>query len=157
VAFWTRSNAVQATTDASRGIVRANYKCDSFVLRTAAAADTELSIQRVADILRVAIGSTWDDIRDDFIDEALNQRGLARKVRKRAPFNSIVLMLVGSNRPAVAPGCLANDLARMCPRVVKELPSPTPRTALSMNWHRRLDNHQARRWPRDIVSALAQT
>jgi hypothetical protein len=98
-----------------------------------AAADTELSVQRVADIPHVAIGPTGDDITDDFIDEALEERGLARKVRKCVPFNSIVLMLVGSNRPAVAPGRLANDLARICPRVVKELPSPTPRTALLMN------------------------
>src|SRR5208282_2588565 len=36
VAFWTRSSAVPASTDAARGIVRANYDCDSFVLRTAA-------------------------------------------------------------------------------------------------------------------------
>src|SRR5208282_1161342 len=35
VAFWTRSSAMPASTDAARGIVRANYECDSFVLRTA--------------------------------------------------------------------------------------------------------------------------
>jgi DNA-binding transcriptional LysR family regulator len=120
-----------------------------------AARETGLSPEGLAQIPHVVVTSTGDDT--NFIDEALEERGLARKVAIRVPFLSVVLMLIGSNRLAVLPRRAANDLAVICPLVVKELPFPSPRIALSMIWHRRLDNHPAQRWLRAMIqdSALA--
>jgi DNA-binding transcriptional LysR family regulator len=73
------------------------------------------------------------------------------------PFLSIVLMLVNSNPLAVMPRRVAVDLARVCPLVVRELPFPSPRIVLSMIWHRRLDNHAAHRWLRDMVKTSVRT
>jgi DNA-binding transcriptional LysR family regulator len=109
----------------------------------------------MAAIPHVGITSSGDDT--SFIDEALEQRGLARKIATRVPFLSLVLVLVDSNLLAVAPRRVAVDLTRICPLVVKELPFPSPRIALSMIWHRRVDNHAAHRWLRDMIKRSARS
>jgi DNA-binding transcriptional LysR family regulator len=113
-----------------------------------------LSTERLARIPHIVVTSSGDDTR--FVDDALEEHGLARKIAIRVPFLSIVLMLVGSDRLAVVPRRVADSLARICPLVVKELPFPSPRIALSMIWHRRLDNHAAHRWLRDRIRESAQ-
>ena len=120
-----------------------------------AAEGAVIPAERLADIPHIAITSTGDDI--SFIDDALEQRGLARTIATRVPFLSVVLMLVGSDRLAVVPRRVAEDLARICPLVARELPFPSPRIALSMIWHRRLDNHAAHRWLRDMVKTSVRT
>jgi DNA-binding transcriptional LysR family regulator len=118
------------------------------------AGEVQLSAERLAEIPHVLITSSGDDT--SFIDEALEERGLARKVATRVPFLSIVLMLVGSDQMAIVPRRSGHDLAEICPLVVKELPFPSPRTALSMIWHRRLDGHPAQRWLRGMIRASVQ-
>jgi DNA-binding transcriptional LysR family regulator len=120
-----------------------------------AAERSALSVETVAEIPHIVITSSGDDT--SFIDEALEQRGLTRKIATRVPFLSVVLMLVGSDRLAVVPRRVANDLERICPLTVRELPFASPRIALSMIWHRRLDNHDAQRWLRDMVKASTQS
>jgi DNA-binding transcriptional LysR family regulator len=120
-----------------------------------AAAEAVLSVERLAEIPHIAITSTGDDT--SFVDDALEQRGLTRAIATRVPFLSVVLMLVGSDRLAVVPRRVAADLARICPLVARELPFPSPRIVLSMIWHRRLDNHAAHRWLRDMIKASVQT
>jgi DNA-binding transcriptional LysR family regulator len=120
-----------------------------------AAMEPELSADLVAKIPHVTITSSGDDT--SFIDEALEQRGLARKIATRVPFLSLVLILVNSKLLAVVPRRVAVDLARICPLVVKELPFPSPRIALSMIWHRRVDNHAAHRWLRDMIKTSARS
>jgi DNA-binding transcriptional LysR family regulator len=120
-----------------------------------AAERSALSVETVAEIPHIVITSSGDDT--SFIDEALEQRGLTRKIATRVPFLSVVLMLVGSDRLAVVPRRVANDLERICPLPVRELPFASPRIALSMIWHRRLDNHDAQRWLRDMVKASTQS
>jgi DNA-binding transcriptional LysR family regulator len=119
-----------------------------------AAAKAELSAEMLAAIPHLAITSTGDDT--GFIDDALEKQGLSRKIATRVPFLSIVLMLVNADRLAVMPRRVAVDLANVTRLVVKELPFPSPRIALSMIWHRRVDNHAAHRWLRDTIKALAQ-
>jgi DNA-binding transcriptional LysR family regulator len=97
-----------------------------------------LSIERIAQIPHIVVSSSDDDI--GFVDEALEEHSLTRKIAIRVPFLSIVLMLVGSDRLAIIPRRVANGLAQVCPLVVKELPFPSPRITLSMIWHRRVDN-----------------
>jgi DNA-binding transcriptional LysR family regulator len=114
-----------------------------------AAMETELSYDLIAGYPHIAITSTRDDT--SFIDEALEARGLARKIATRVPFLSIVLMLVDSDLMVVVPRRVAMDLARVCLLVVRELPFASPRITLSMLWHRRVDNHTAHRWLRDMI------
>jgi DNA-binding transcriptional LysR family regulator len=116
--------------------------------------EAELTPQRLAEIPHVVITAGGDDT--DFVDLALQERGLARKVAVRVPFVSIALMLVGSDRIAVMPRRAANSLALVCPLVVKELLFPSPHIELSMIWHRRLDNHAAHRWLRRMIRASMQ-
>jgi DNA-binding transcriptional LysR family regulator len=119
-----------------------------------AADHNELSLERLAEIPHIVLTSDGDDT--SFVDEALETHGLARQIATRVPFLSIVLMLVGSNRLAVVPRRPANGLAVVCPLVVKELPFASPRTTVSMIWHRRLDNHPAQRWLRNMIRASVQ-
>ena len=119
-----------------------------------AADHNELSLERLAEIPHIAVTPNGDDT--SFVDEALEAHGLTRKIAIRVPFLSIVLMLVGSDRLAVVPRRPANGLAGACPLVVRELPLASPRTTLSMIWHRRLDNHPAQRWPRSMIRASVQ-
>jgi DNA-binding transcriptional LysR family regulator len=90
-----------------------------------------------------------------FIDAALAEQGLERRIALRMPFVSLGLMLVGADRVAVLPRRVAHDLARICPVVVRDLPIPSPRITLSMIWHRRLDNQPAQRWLRERIRRAA--
>lgn len=116
-----------------------------------AASEASLTAERLAAIPHVVITSSGDDT--SFVDRALEERGLFRKVATRVPFLSIVLMLVGGDRLAILPRRAANGLASVCPLVVMELPFASPRITLSMIWHRRLDNQPAQRWLRSMVRA----
>jgi DNA-binding transcriptional LysR family regulator len=95
------------------------------------------------------ITSTGDDTA--FVDRALAERGLSRRIATRVPFLSIALLLVNSDHLAVLPRRVATDLAAICPLAVKDLPFGSPWIALSMIWHRRLDNHPAQRWLRETI------
>ena len=116
------------------------------------AARPELSIERFSALPHIGITSSDDD--KYFVDEALSERGLARLVSIKAPLHSIVSILTGSQAVAVLPRRVAEDLAAHCPLAIRALPFPSPRVTLSMIWHRRLDNHPAHRWLRDILRTL---
>ena len=102
------------------------------------------------------VGSNSDNTTG-FIDEALEERGLARTIATRASLLSIALMLVGSDRLAVVPRRVANYLASISPLILRELPFPAPRIALWMIWHRRLDSQPAHRWLRSMIRMSVRT
>jgi DNA-binding transcriptional LysR family regulator len=60
-------------------------------------------------------------------------------------------VLIGSRSLAVLPRRVAADLVAVCPVTMRPLPFASPRVALSMIWHRRLDNHPAHRWLRGTL------
>ena len=113
-----------------------------------------LTPEHLAAIPHVIIRSSGDDT--GFVDCALGKLGLSRQIAIRVPFLSIVLMLVGADRLTVMPRRAANGLAAVCPLVLKELPFASPRTELSMIWHRGLDNDPAQRWLRGMIRASVQ-
>jgi DNA-binding transcriptional LysR family regulator len=117
------------------------------------AALATLSIERFAAMPHVAISSGCDDM--GFIDEALAGRGLARVVSATVPLHSLSVMLVGSRALAVVPRRVAVDGPAALPLIMRPLPFPSPRLALSMIWHRRLDNDPAHRWLRGMLRAAA--
>jgi DNA-binding transcriptional LysR family regulator len=116
----------------------------------AATADS-LGLEQFASIPHLVITSSGDDTQ--FIDEALEERGLARRIAARVPFLSIVLMLLRSDCLAVVPLRVAVGLAEICPLVLKPLPFPSPLIGLWMIWHKRLDSHAAQRWLREAIRA----
>lgn len=105
----------------------------------------------LAEIPHVLVTSSGDDMR--FIDEALEARGLARRIAAAVPMLSIVLMLVGSDLLTVVPRRIAIGLTQICPLVLRELPFSSPRISLAMIWPRRLDNLPAQRWLRETIQA----
>lgn len=113
-----------------------------------------LTHEALAEIPHIEVTSSGDNT--NFVDEALEERGLARRIATRVPFVSVVLLLVGANRLTILPRRVATDLAQVCPLVVRDLPFASPRIVLSMIWHRRLDNHPAQRWLRDMIRGCAQ-
>lgn len=113
-----------------------------------------LTAESLAAVPHIAIGYNDDDT--GFVDDALGELGLARRVAIRVPFLTVVLILVGANRLAVMPRRAAYGLTLVCPLVMKELPFPSPRTELSMIWHRGLDKEPAQQWLRSKVRASLQ-
>jgi DNA-binding transcriptional LysR family regulator len=94
------------------------------------------------------ITSTSGGCETNFVDDALAERGLVRHVAAKVPLHSLIFLLIGSNSLAVVPRRVASDLVAICPFKMRPLPFPSPRIALSMIWHRRVDNHPAHRWLR---------
>ena len=113
------------------------------------AVETDLHIETFAALPHITITSSGDDTH--FIDDALAERGLARLVSAMVPLHSLILMLIGSKALAVVPRRVAVDLVAICPLAMRPLPFPSPRVALPMIWHRRLDNDPAHRWLRGTV------
>jgi DNA-binding transcriptional LysR family regulator len=111
--------------------------------------ETALTARHLAEIPHVVVTSTGDDT--GFVDLALEQLGLTRRIAARVTLLSIVLMLIDQDRIAVLPRRIAVDLSRICPVVVRELPFASATLGLAMIWHRRLDNHLAQRWLRDTI------
>jgi DNA-binding transcriptional LysR family regulator len=114
----------------------------------------ELTAGCLATIPHVAVTSSDD--HTGFVDDALGALGLTRTIAARVPFLSIVLMLVGADRLTIVPRRAAIGLTVVCPLVMKELPFPSPRTELSMIWHRGLDKDPAQQWLRSMVRASVQ-
>lgn len=119
-----------------------------------AASIDELDPEQLAAIPHMVITSSDDETQ--FVDDALGELGLARKVAIRAPMLSVVLLLIGADRLAIVPRRAANGLATVCQLVCKELPFASPRTELSMIWHRGLDKDPAQQWLRGMVRASVQ-
>ena len=116
-------------------------------------AEADLSIERFAALPHITITSSGDDTH--FIDDVLADHGLTRFVSAKVPLHSLILMLVDSEAIAVVPRRVAADLVVICPLAMRPLPFPSPRVALSMIWHRRLDNDPGHRWLRATVRATA--
>ena len=116
-----------------------------------ASVEPALSIERFAALPHIAISSGSEDTR--FIDEALAAGGLARTVFATVPLHTLIMMLIGSGALAVVPRRVAADVTAVLPLIMRPLPFHSPRVALSMIWHRRLDNDPAHRWLRETLRA----
>jgi DNA-binding transcriptional LysR family regulator len=111
--------------------------------------EPDLSLEDFAALPHIDVTSGDEDTR--FIDEALAECGLARLVSAKLPLHSLVSVLIGSPALAVLPRRVAADLVAVCAVTMRPLPFASPRVALSMIWHRRLDNHPAHRWLRGTL------
>jgi DNA-binding transcriptional LysR family regulator len=108
-----------------------------------------LSVECFAALPHIAISSGGEEL--GFIDAALADRGLARKISATVPLHSLIMMLIGSEALAVVPRRIAADVTSMLPLTMRCLPFPSSRLALSMIWHRRLNDDPAHRWLRGML------
>jgi DNA-binding transcriptional LysR family regulator len=114
----------------------------------------ELAIEQFADLPYLEISSTRQST--DFIDEALAQRKLARRIALRAPFLSAVRILVSSDMVSVLPRRVAEELVRYRPLTIRVLPFSSPIIKTAMIWPRWLDNQPAHGWLRDTVARVSR-
>jgi DNA-binding transcriptional LysR family regulator len=113
-----------------------------------------VSVERLADLPHITVTSSGDDTT--FVDDALAERGLSRRVVARVPLLSLRSVLIGSGALAVVPRRVAADFIAFLPLIMRPLPFPSPRVSLSMIWHRRLDHHPAHRWLRSVLREVVK-
>jgi DNA-binding transcriptional LysR family regulator len=113
-----------------------------------------LSIEKFAALSHLVISSV--PYTTDFIDEALAQRRLTRRIQLRAPFLSAVRILVASDMVSVLERRLAEELVRYRPLLIRTLPHSSPTMETAMIWPRWLDNQPAHRWLRENVERVTR-
>lgn len=119
----------------------------------AAASTRKLTMETFAALPYLEISSSAYD--RTFIDEALSQKNLARRITMRAPFLSVVRILAASDAVAVLSIRVARELMGYRPLVMRDLPFPSPALQTAMTWPRWLDSQPADRWLRDMVGRSA--
>jgi DNA-binding transcriptional LysR family regulator len=115
------------------------------------AGEASLSIEHIGSLPHITITSSGDDTQ--FVDHALAEYGLTRRVWASVPLHSLLSVLIGSRALAVVPRRVAEDFMATSPLILRPLPFVSPRVSLSMIWHRRLDDHAAHRWLRATLRA----
>jgi DNA-binding transcriptional LysR family regulator len=91
----------------------------------------------------------------EFVDRALKQRKLKRRIGLRAPFLSGEPTLLTSDMVSIVHRRVAVEMVRNSPLVIRPLPHPSPTIETAMIWSRRMDNQPAHRWLREtVVSAV---
>jgi DNA-binding transcriptional LysR family regulator len=92
----------------------------------------------------------------DFVDAALMQHELARRVALRVPLLAAAATLAQSDMIAVLSGSTARTFAQSAPLEVLALPFPSPQLMTAMMWHRRVDNVPAHQWIRGLIAEVAR-
>ena len=92
----------------------------------------------------------------DFIDDALAQRKLTRRIALRAPFISAAQILGTSDMISAFPRRIAKEFIRHRPLVARPLPHTSAIYEVAMIWSRRLVNQPAHRWLREIVGLVTK-
>ena len=114
----------------------------------------KLSPEDVAALPYLEISSSREDT--GFIDRWLAESGLVRHIAMRAPYLSTAAILVQSDMVAILSRRIAEEVVRNNPLLIREPPYDTSRVRTLMLWHRRLDDHPAHRWLRDMVHAVTK-
>jgi len=108
----------------------------------------------LAALPHLLVSSSPDDF--GFVDRALHDDGLARRVAVKAPFLATGEIVMQSDLIAILARNVAGVLARSHAIEVREIPMQGDRLVVSMHWARRLDRHLAHRWLRELVCDIAR-
>lgn len=119
------------------------------------AGESMLSMKHIGELPHITITSARDDTQ--FVDDALAEHGLVRRVWTRVPLHSVLSVLIGSKALAVVPRRVAASFISPSPLIIRPLPFHSPRVSLSMMWHRRLDHDPAHRWLRATIQASVRS
>jgi DNA-binding transcriptional LysR family regulator len=118
------------------------------------AADRALDLATFADLPRLAISSSDEDVR--FVDEALASYGQSHSVVLETPYLSAGTVLGRSDMVAVLGRQIAQEFRRSHQIEIKELPFASPNLRSIMLWHRRFDDQPAHRWLRETIASAAK-
>ena len=94
-------------------------------------------------------------ITTEFVDQALADLNLTRRIQLRAPLLSATRVLIASDMVTVLRRRLAEDMASLRPLAIRPLPHASPTIETDMVWPRWQDNNPAHRWLRGNVAAVA--
>jgi DNA-binding transcriptional LysR family regulator len=119
-----------------------------------AAGARQLSMEKFAALSHLTISSV--PYGTDFIDQALAQRKLTRRIQLRAPFLSMVRILIASDMVSVLERRVAEELVLYRPIVIRPLPHSSPTMETAMIWPRWHDNQPAHRWLRENVELVTK-
>jgi DNA-binding transcriptional LysR family regulator len=114
----------------------------------------ELSIEQFAATPHLDFSSAA--YATDFVDRALKQRKLRRRIGLRAPFLSGAKILLNSDMLAIVRRRVAVEMVRNNPLAIRPLPHPSPNIETAMLWSRRLEGQPAHRWLRETVSTAVK-
>jgi DNA-binding transcriptional LysR family regulator len=117
------------------------------------AADRALDLATFADLPRLVISSSGEDVR--FIDEALASLEKARSVILETPYLSAGTVLGRSDMVAVLGRQIAQEFRRSYRIEIKELPFESPQLRSIMLWHHRFDDQPVHRWLCETVASAA--
>jgi DNA-binding transcriptional LysR family regulator len=118
------------------------------------AAHRALDLTTFADLPRLAISSSGEDVR--FVDEALASHDKARTVVLETPYLSAGTVLGRSDMVAVLGRQIAQEFRRSYRIEIKELPFESPKLRSIMLWHRRFYDQPAHRWLRETIASAAR-
>jgi DNA-binding transcriptional LysR family regulator len=117
-------------------------------------ADT-ISLETLSALPHLSLTSTGENT--DFVDDALRQRGLSRRVALRAPLLAAGDILAQSDMVSIIATRAAHTFARGAPLRVLDLPFETPSFPIALLWHRRFDDLPAHKWLRGLISRVARS
>lgn len=115
----------------------------------------EISLQAISKLPHLLISSTGEST--DFVDEALQQRGLSRRIALRAPLLAAESILLQSDMVSIIGTRAAHAFAHAAPLRVLDLPFASPSFPIALLWHRRFDDLPAHKWFRGLVSRVAKS
>ena len=130
---------------------------DSFVLvkrRGHPRSRGALSAAHFAALPYLEISSSGENT--EFVDEWLSARGLERRIALRAPYLSAAAILSQSDLVTILSRRFAREFVRNHPLNLRTLPCGSPSVTSTLMWHRRLDQHPAHRWLRDLILSLSK-
>jgi DNA-binding transcriptional LysR family regulator len=115
----------------------------------------KLSAAAWATLPYLEISSSREDT--DFVDRWFAERGLGRRIAMRAPYLCVAALLVQSDLAVILTRRTAQELVRNRPLQLLEPPYNAPQVRTLMLWHRRLEQHPAHRWLRDVILSVTRS
>lgn len=114
-----------------------------------------IDVRDFAGHAHLEVSSTGEGTR--FIDEALAELDLERRVALHAPLLATAAILAQSDMIAVLAERSAHVFAAAAPLAVLPLPVASPSLTVAMLWHRRVEDDAAHRWLRGVVRRVTRT
>ncbi|WP_367990118.1 LysR family transcriptional regulator [Vibrio sp. NTOU-M3] len=113
-------------------------------------------LQDLLDYSHVKVTGGGD--KDSFVDVALKQEGLSRRIALKVPFfTSAVNTLRQSDYLMTVPEHIAVNLAKPNQLVIKSLPIKTPSYKYWFIWHPKYDQDEAHKWMRTNMKRIMES
>lgn len=152
--------ALGAVVDDAPGIRRLELCTEKFacaVRRGHPEIKGRLSLAQYTRIPHLVI-TLGDDEQPTWVDEALAEKGLTRRIGLRTRyFMAAPLIVAKSELLLTAPAMLVDYFAKIVPLTVLEPPLALPTYPEEAYWHERYDSDPAHRWLREVIVRVTST